>query len=121
MSLEIGDLQRSSYEVAVGHGFWEEGDLSATDIYRMLIPQKLMLIVSEAAEALDNVRDGTLEQNKVLWLTDKGKPEGFASELADIIIRTLDLAEYLQIDMEDVIRQKEAYNKTRPPKHGKTI
>jgi hypothetical protein len=40
-------------------------------------------------------------------------------ELADIIIRVLDLAEGFGIDMEDAIRRKMEYNKTRERKHGK--
>lgn len=44
--------------------------------------------------------------------------EGVPSELADIVIRVLDLAEYYGIDMGEAIAQKHAYNLTRPYKHG---
>lgn len=118
--MRIGELQKKSYEVAEAHGFWDIPDIGS----RYLIPTKLMLIVSEAAEALDNVRDGTALKGNYLWTKDgtpEGKPEGLASELTDIIIRTCDLAEYLGIDLESVIAQKQAYNETRPFKHGKTI
>lgn len=46
------------------------------------------------------------------------KPEGFASELADVLIRVFDLAGALGIDLEDAVQSKMAYNKTRPHRHG---
>jgi hypothetical protein len=46
------------------------------------------------------------------------KPVGLPSELADIIIRTLDLAAFLGIDMDKAIVEKLTYNATRPHKHG---
>jgi len=47
-----------------------------------------------------------------------GKPVGFPTELADVIIRTLDLASGLGIDIEEAIRIKMDYNATRPHRHG---
>lgn len=43
----------------------------------------------------------------------------FEDELADIVIRVLDLAAYKGIDIETHIKAKLRYNKTRPHKHGK--
>ena len=40
-------------------------------------------------------------------------------ELADIIIRALDVSERLGIDIGQAIDVKHEYNKTRPHKHGK--
>ena len=76
---------------------------------------KLMLIVSEAAEALEDVRAGQLT---TYASAPDGKPCGLPSELADIIIRTLDLAELLGIDMESEMRLKHSFNRTRPHRHG---
>lgn len=42
-----------------------------------------------------------------------------AEELADIIIRALDVSRRLDIDIVDAINAKHEYNKTRPYKHGK--
>lgn len=47
-----------------------------------------------------------------------GKPEGFPSELADVIIRVADLAERLGIDLEHEIQLKYDYNQTREKMHG---
>ncbi len=40
-------------------------------------------------------------------------------ELADIIIRALDLSARLGIDIESAVEAKHSYNVTRPYKHGK--
>ena len=47
------------------------------------------------------------------------KPEGVAVELADAVIRIADLCGHLEIDLEEVIEIKMAYNEGRPYKHGK--
>lgn len=46
------------------------------------------------------------------------KPEGMAVEMADCIIRILDWCGKEGIDIDDVIAEKMAYNKTRPYRHG---
>lgn len=46
------------------------------------------------------------------------KPEGIAVELADCIIRILDWAGKEGMDMESIINEKMAYNRTRPYRHG---
>jgi NTP pyrophosphatase (non-canonical NTP hydrolase) len=73
-----------------------------------------MLIVSEAAEALEDVRNGDFE----LRVTSEGKPVGLPSELADIIIRVADYAEWQGYDLTAAIQVKQAYNENRPHKHG---
>jgi NTP pyrophosphatase (non-canonical NTP hydrolase) len=40
-------------------------------------------------------------------------------ELADIVIRTLDLARQLGVNIEQAVLAKHEYNKTRPFKHGR--
>jgi hypothetical protein len=46
------------------------------------------------------------------------KPEGIPIELADCIIRILDYCGRSGIDIEEAIRIKHEYNKTRPYRHG---
>lgn len=48
----------------------------------------------------------------------KIKPEGIPSELADIIIRVLDICGHLDIDIANALADKMAYNETRPYRHG---
>ena len=50
--------------------------------------------------------------------SENGKPEGFGVEIADAIIRCLDLTEALGIDIGERILEKHEYNGTRPHRHG---
>lgn len=77
--------------------------------------EHLMLIVSEAAEALEDYRNG-FEPDEVRW--SGAKPIGIPTELADILIRVLDTMEYLGIDIDWIVRQKIDYNKTRSYMNG---
>lgn len=79
--------------------------------------QQLMLIVSEVTEAHEELRNNHAPTD--VYYSDGGKPEGFATELADIIVRTLGLAAALNIDIGAVLSEKHAYNVTRPYKHGR--
>jgi NTP pyrophosphatase (non-canonical NTP hydrolase) len=79
------------------------------------VPEKLALIHSEVSEALEAFRIGDMGL-RVDAAT--GKPEGFDSELADVIIRIGDLAGILNIDLEEAIVVKMKYNATRPYRHG---
>jgi NTP pyrophosphatase (non-canonical NTP hydrolase) len=47
-----------------------------------------------------------------------GKPEGIPSELADVMIRILDMAEAFGINLQEVMLEKHEYNKTRGYRHG---
>ena len=82
------------------------------------IGEALMLIVTEAAEAMEDVRVGRMVTVHILESGNICKPEGFPIEIADILIRCLDLCGYLNIDIEEAVRQKVAYNRTRPVRHG---
>lgn len=73
-----------------------------------------MLIVSEIAEATEAVRRG----EPLFYKTPEGKPEGEMAELADAVIRVMDYFECMGWSLEDAIREKHTYNKTRPYRHG---
>lgn len=68
------------------------------------IPAILALIHSEVSEALEAFR--------------KNDRKNFDEELADILIRVLDCAAGLDIDLDKAIREKLDYNKTRGYRHG---
>lgn len=103
----LKQIQQEIHENAKNHGWWEDprrpGEL-------------FMLITSEVAEAFEEVRNGHAMAET--YYSEGGKMEGVPSELADVVIRVLDLAEYYGIDMGAAIAEKHAYNLTRPYKHG---
>ncbi len=55
----------------------------------------------------------------VTTLREDGKPEGFPSEIADVVIRCFDLCGQCGIDLEKELRMKSDYNESREFKHGK--
>jgi len=74
-----------------------------------------MKIVTEAAEATEEVRSG----NPDVWFDEKTmKPEGEAIELADAVIRIMDYFGYKKWDLEKMIALKMRFNETRPYRHG---
>ena len=93
------------------------------------VPEKLMLIVTELAEAMEMYRKiklggyslrVSLEPHPILPLKNQEELiSKFSEELADVQIRLLDLTAALGIDLEKAILEKHEYNKTRPYKHGK--
>ena len=98
----------------------------------------LMLIVSELAEALEADRTGDFcdfskyeECKKEMdvgirtseeiekYAFEKYIKNTFEDELADVIIRTLSICGYLNIDIERSVLTKIKYNKTREKLHFK--
>lgn len=107
------------HALAVEKGWWSnDGDGYDGPTF---VPEKLALIHSEVSEALEDYREGRfwMEPAYTQALDSvAGKPHGFAVELADVIIRVLDLAGKLGIDMDRVVREKHEYNATRAHRHG---
>lgn len=106
--MNINDLVQESHDRAKRKGFYDPPPS---------IEQRLCLIHSEVSEALEAFRDGQLETS----LQENGKPTGFASEIADVVIRCCDLAGHLKIDLEHEIRIKSDFNEKRPAKHGRNF
>ena len=98
------------HEQAVSKGWWAE----PRDV-----PHCLALIHSEISEALEEYRHSSPDDKKLYYEKD-GKPEGLLVELADAVIRILDLAQHIAPDLSfgSVLLDKVAYNATRPHRHG---
>lgn len=76
-------------------------------------PEKLMLMVTELAEACEGLRHGDPQSTKI---------PGFSNveeELADCVIRILDFCGHYQLQLGPAIIAKLEYNRSRPHKHGK--
>jgi len=110
----ILELISESYNTAVEKGWWEGGA-------EREVGTALMLMVTELAEAMEEHRNGRALDE--IWHQPEGhpkagKPEGVPVELADVIIRICDLAGHHKIPLNAALREKLAYNKTRPYRHG---
>ena len=81
-------------------GFWDDLDPESPIVQLA----KLMLIDTESAEAAEAVR--------------KGDKENLGEELADIIIRVMDLAYAKRIDIGQAVMDKMKANAKRPKMHG---
>ncbi len=107
----------AAHELAKEKGWWKactvDGRVSVT-LVQGVIPEKLMLIVTEASEAMEDYRNHKLTE----YNDENGKPCGLPTELADIVIRTMDLAGALGIDLQAAVTRKHEYNKTREQRHG---
>jgi len=115
-SNKINDLAGKIYKISDEKGFWKIDDISDFAI----VPIKLALIADEVSEALKVHRDEYegVESSLFNDMTVEQERE-FTEELADIVIRTLDLAGGLGLDIGNSITEKIKKNKKRPHRHGK--
>lgn len=117
----LNQLRDEIHEYAINKGFWDNQRETGT---------LLMLCVSELAEAMEADRNGLyadlelIEKDKedfidFKWSFENSIKDTFEDELADTIIRILDLCGAKGIDIEKHIELKMKYNQTRERMHGK--
>lgn len=104
--VNLNALSQDCYSMAFSKGFYKDDPNLAT---------KLMLIVSELSEVLEADRKGDLTKpsEKVPHYTN------FEEEMADTIIRILDLAGRHNLNIHDAVLEKIRYNAGREKRHGK--
>jgi NTP pyrophosphatase (non-canonical NTP hydrolase) len=101
---------------AEGKGFrddWNMAKAIGEPQMNAVLGMKLMLVVSEASEALETLRDHGARS-----CTTDGN---FTEELADIVIRVMDMAEMLEVSLGDEIIKKMKVNEGRAHKHGRRL
>jgi NTP pyrophosphatase (non-canonical NTP hydrolase) len=102
-AIEFDAVAQEVNHIAIEKGWWEgernEGELIA-------------LMHSELSEALEAIRNGNPPDDKIPEFT------GVEAELADVIIRIMDMAAAKGYRVGDAIVAKINYNKNRPYKHG---
>ena len=100
--MRLNEMAKEAYMQSFKNGFYDVN--VSTDVNMVLL--KLLLINGEVAEATEVLRK------------DQGN-DRLHEELADIMIRLLDLMGYTRMDVDTVITKKMEYNKTRPYRHGR--
>lgn len=108
--MRISDMQHAAHLVARGKGFWPEGDGTCNKALGL----KAALIASEAIELMEAYRKGPEAPCDKSGVELSREEE----EMADVALRLFDLAEARGIDLEEAIRRKNLYNKSRPSRHG---
>ncbi len=121
--MNLNELRDRAWQIAEDKGFHEAN---------LEIGTKLMLVVSELGEAMEALRSDKRSYIDVFsgilsQLHYKSNPsefkrdikDTFEDEIADAIIRLLDLCGCEGIDIQSHVIAKMNYNETRDRKHGK--
>lgn len=128
----LDDLMRHAHQTARSKGWWDDHDLDDESVFS----EKIALMHSELSESLESWREGQTGGLKqiILRRPDGGvqdvtmaasvhidkdtKPDGALVELADVIIRILDVCGRFNMDIATAVALKMRYNETRPFRHG---
>lgn len=146
--MNLTEFSKTVHQGNKDKGFYEEHDTIMTammeqnwpqelvDSYKKaFIDQRLALIMSEASEAVEANRKGNVANISEFQQDKQGSPfhaesifkrafeenikDSTEDELSDVLIRVLDLAGYLGMDLQYHVENKLIYNSLRAHKHGK--
>ena len=112
----IGKLQKDIHDSNAVAGWWTDLETGinlanearkGTRLGKAIVAEKLCLIHSEVSEAMEASRKNLMDDK----LTHR---KGVEVELADAVIRILDLCGALELDLDGAITEKLIFNLTRP-------
>lgn len=119
----LNSVQADIHETAIEHGFWDNflGLLKTVEpkfvghVHNQEQIVKLMFVVTELSEGVEALRHNDK--------SDSMLPEfsGLTVELADAMIRIIDLAAMFELPIFDAMLAKMKYNKDRERLHGKSL
>lgn len=118
-NISLNELADTIHQINKVKGFWDK---------ERNVGELLMLIVGELSEGLEAHRVSrfanmdSFENEKLIPYNEKFTSyikDTFEDEIADALIRILDMACGLGIDIEKHVKYKLLYNSTRPRLHGK--
>jgi NTP pyrophosphatase (non-canonical NTP hydrolase) len=116
--MDLNQLKEQSYEIAKSVGFHSSNELIILGNYISNLHAEISELweayrkqeLNSPCDKAEKMKAANLE---VLTCAEK--------EIADILIRTLDMAAALNIDVEKAVRIKSEFNKTRPFRNGNKI
>lgn len=143
----LNELRDECHTNAVEHGFWEvlgdDGIVIKDGEEKNTFAKCMALVVTEIGEAIEADRKKSWlkdkdtdyrigeERNTMAEFVEKSTVEerndftrevlkgNVEEEIADVIIRILDLSGHYNIDLDSIVRLKMDYNASRPYKHNK--
>lgn len=111
----LNELAEEIYQNNKEKGFWDK---------ERNVGEMLMLVTSELGEAMEAHRKGRFANLEAYEEFSEDFEDAikdtFEDEIADSVIRLLDMCGGLGIDIDTHIRLKLEYNKTRERLHGKS-
>lgn len=105
--MNLERLQLECHRRARDAGWWDEYQVMRNGYRKHFIAGKIALVHSEISESLEAFRKNQMDDHL------RGRP-GVEVEFADAIIRILDLAGALNLDVAGAVIEKLEYNSRRP-------
>jgi NTP pyrophosphatase (non-canonical NTP hydrolase) len=116
----LNELSQKIFQANKEKGFWDN---------ERNVGEMLMLVTTELAEAMESHRKGKfcqletfndlLKDAEFKQAFEKNIKDTFSDEMADSLIRILDMCGGLDIDIKKHVELKLRYNSLRPKLHGK--